>query len=83
MIHGLAEERFGSNEDERKWFDEWFAAKGKGFYGCGIHKLPERSEKCITSDGAYFEQSTFYHSSEFNLFFRKKIRVSYLYNCNI
>jgi len=41
----------------KKWLDEWFAAKGEDFYWHGIHKLPERKmwEKCVTSNGAYFE----------------------------
>jgi len=55
MGHALAEQRFGSYEDVKKWLDEWFAAKGKNFYWRGIHKLPERWEKCVTSNGAYFE----------------------------
>jgi len=53
--HALAEQRFSSYEDVKKWFDEWFAAKGEDFYWCGIHKLPERWEKCVISNGAYFE----------------------------
>ena len=55
MGHALAEQRFGSYEDVKKWLDEWFAAKGEDFYWRGIHKLPERWEKCVTSNGAYFE----------------------------
>jgi len=55
MDHALAEQRFDSYEDVKKWLDEWFAAKGKDFYWRGIHKLPERWEKCVTSNGAYFE----------------------------
>ena len=70
VSNALAEQRFGSHEDVKKWLDEWFAAKGKDFY-CGIHKLPERWEKCITSDGVYFEESIFCHSSEFNAFFKE------------
>jgi len=54
MSHALAEQRFGSYEDVKKWLDEWFAAKGEDFYW-RIHKLPERWEKCVTSNGAYFE----------------------------
>jgi len=54
MGHALAEQCFGSYEDVKKWLDEWFAAKGEDFY-CGIHKLPERWEKCVTSNGVYFE----------------------------
>jgi len=39
----------------KKWLDEWFAAKREDFYWRGIHKLPERWEKCVTSNGTYFE----------------------------
>ena len=55
MGHALAEQCFGSYEDIRKWLDEWFAVKGKDYYWCGIHKLPKKWEKYITSNGAYFE----------------------------
>ena len=55
MSHALAEQRFGSYEDVKKWLDEWFAAKAKDFYWRGIRKLPERWKKCITRNGAYFE----------------------------
>ena len=49
MAHALAEQRFGSYEDVKKWLDEWFAAKGEDFYWRGIHKLSKRWEKCVTS----------------------------------
>jgi len=71
MGHAFAEQCFGSYKDVKKWFDEWFTAKGEDLYWRGIHKLPERWEKCVTSNGAYFEIS-FYHSSEFNMFFLGK-----------
>jgi len=32
MDHALAEQRFGSYEDVKKWLDEWFAAQGEDFY---------------------------------------------------
>ena len=32
-------------------------AKGEDFYWRGIHKLPERWEKCITSDEAYLNKA--------------------------
>jgi len=54
MDHALAEQCFGSYEDVKKWL-EWFAAKGEDFYWRGIHKLPKRNGKCVTSNGAYFE----------------------------
>jgi len=55
MGHALAEQCFGSSEDVKKWLDEWFAAKGEDFYWRGKNKLPERWEKCVTNNGAYFE----------------------------
>ena len=51
MGHALAERHFDSYEDIRKWLDEWFASKDEEFCGHGIHKLPERWEKCIVSEG--------------------------------
>jgi len=39
----------------KKWLDEWFTTKGEDFYWRGIHKLLERWEKCVTSNGAYCE----------------------------
>jgi len=52
----LAEQHFDSYEDVRKWvLDEWFASKDKEFFWRGIHKLPERWEKCLVSEGKYFE----------------------------
>jgi len=37
MNHALAEQRFGSDEDVKKWLDEWFAAKGEDFYWRGTN----------------------------------------------
>jgi len=56
ISHALAEQRFSSYEDVKKWLDEWFAAKGEDFNWRDIHKFPsEIWEKCVTSNGAYFE----------------------------
>ena len=55
MGQALAEQRFDSYEDVKKWLDEWFATKAEGFRWRGIHKLLEKYEKRITSDGTYFE----------------------------
>ena len=55
MGDALAEQLLSLYEDIKKWPDEWFAAKGKGFFWHGIYKLPERWEKCIKTDGAYFK----------------------------
>ena len=32
MCEALAEQRFGSYEDVKKWLDEWFTAKEEDFY---------------------------------------------------
>jgi len=55
MRHALIERHFDSYEDVRKWLDEWFASKDEEFFWRGIHKLPERWEKFIVSEGKYFE----------------------------
>lgn len=55
MGHALGEQHFDSYEDVGKWLDEWFVSKGEKFFWRGIHKLPERWEKCIASEGKYFE----------------------------
>ncbi|EFN81461.1 Histone-lysine N-methyltransferase SETMAR, partial [Harpegnathos saltator] len=54
MGHALAEQRFTSYENVRKWLDDGFASKEQQFFGRGIHKLSDRWEKCIASDGQYF-----------------------------
>ena len=53
MSHALAERYFDSYEDVRKWLE--FASKDEEFFWRGIYKLLERWEKCIVSEGKYFE----------------------------
>lgn len=55
MEHALAEQHFTSYEDVGKWVDEWLASKNEQFFWQGIHKLHERWEKCVGSNGQYFE----------------------------
>ena len=55
MGHALADQRFTHYENVQEWLDGWFALKEQDFFWHGIHKLPERWEKCIASDGQYFE----------------------------
>lgn len=55
MGHALAEQHFGSFEDVEKWLDEWIDEKNEQFFWQGIHNLPERWEKCVKSEGQYFE----------------------------
>ncbi|KAM0728867.1 Mariner Mos1 transposase [Formica fusca] len=55
MGHALAEQHFTSYENVRKWLDDWFASKEQQFFWRGIHKLSERWEKCIASNGQYSE----------------------------
>jgi len=70
--HALAEQRFGSYERVKKWLDEWFAAKGENFYWRGIHKLPERWEKCVTNNGATLNKSLFIILPNLTCFFLGK-----------
>ncbi|EFN76871.1 Histone-lysine N-methyltransferase SETMAR, partial [Harpegnathos saltator] len=53
MGHALTEQYFADFEEVKKWLDEW-VRKEKQFFWNGIHKLPERGEKCIESNGQYF-----------------------------
>lgn len=55
MAHGLAEQHFANFEEVKKWVDSWFASKDESFYRRGIHLLPERWEKVVASNGAYFK----------------------------
>ena len=48
--YALTKQRINSYENVRKWLD----SKEELFFWRGIHKLPER-EKCINSNGDYFE----------------------------
>ncbi|EFN89644.1 Histone-lysine N-methyltransferase SETMAR, partial [Harpegnathos saltator] len=47
MGHALAEQRFASCENLRKWLGDWFASKEKQLSWRGIHKLSDRWEKNV------------------------------------
>ncbi|KAG5319439.1 MOS1T transposase, partial [Pseudoatta argentina] len=51
----LADRRFHSYEEAQKWIDSWIASKDMSFFRRGIHVLPERWEKVVSSDGQYFK----------------------------
>lgn len=51
----LAEQHFDSYKEVKNWLDEWFASKDDQIYWRGIHNLPNRWEKCVASEGKYFE----------------------------
>ena len=53
--HALAEQCFTSYESVREWLDNWFDLIDEQFYWRGIHHLPEMWEKCVNSNGDYFE----------------------------
>ncbi|KAG5322346.1 MOS1T transposase, partial [Pseudoatta argentina] len=55
MAHSLADGRFHSYEEAQKWIDSWIASKDMSFFRRGIHVLPERWEKVVSSDGQYFK----------------------------
>lgn len=56
MTHDLAEQKFRSYEEVKKWVDEWIESKSADFFWRGIHLLPERWAKVVASDGQYFEK---------------------------
>ncbi|EGI65390.1 Mariner Mos1 transposase [Acromyrmex echinatior] len=55
MQSALSGERFNSYEGIKKWLDECIASKEPDFFIRGIRLLPERWEKVVASEGAYFE----------------------------
>ncbi|KAG5322384.1 MOS1T transposase, partial [Pseudoatta argentina] len=55
MAHGLADRRIHSYEEAQKWIDSWIASKDMSFFRRGIHVLPERWEKVVSSNGQYFK----------------------------
>jgi [histone H3]-lysine36 N-dimethyltransferase SETMAR len=55
MQPALSGERFTSYEGIKNWLDNWIASKEPDFFLRGIRLLPERWEKVVGSDGAYFE----------------------------
>ena len=55
MSQGHFIKLFNNYEDVKKWLDDWITLKDVRFSWEGIHKSPERWEKCVTCDGAYFE----------------------------
>ena len=55
MQNTLTGIRFPSEQGIKHWLDSFLAAKPAQFFWDGIHKLPERWEKVIASDGQYFE----------------------------
>ena len=57
--HGLADQRFHSYEEVKKWIDSCVASKDMSFFRRGIHILPERWEKVVSSDGQYFNWNVF------------------------
>ena len=54
MQNGLTGILFTSEQGIKNWLDSFLAVKLAEFFWDGIHKLPERWEKVIASDGQYF-----------------------------
>ena len=55
MQNALTGIRFTSEQGIKNWLDSFLAAKPAQFIWDEIHKLPERWEKLIASDGPYLE----------------------------
>ena len=57
MGHALAERHFDSYEDVQKWLDECLSRKMRNFFGVVYTNYSK--EKCIVSEGKYFEYICF------------------------
>ena len=55
MQNALTGIRLTSEQGIKNWLDSFLAAKPAQFFWDEIHKLPERWEKVIASDGQYLE----------------------------
>ena len=55
MQNALTGILFTSEQGIKNWLDSFLDTKPVQFFWDGIHKLPERWEKVIASDGQYFE----------------------------
>jgi len=55
LQHHLSESQFKSVEQMQKSPDEFIESKSPSFFQSGIRQLPERWQKCIETEGDYFE----------------------------
>ena len=57
MGHALAQQRFTSYEDVRKWLDDWFGSKQQQFFLAWHPQIVKQVEKMYSyaSNGQYFE----------------------------
>lgn len=55
MQHGLSGQSFKNYAEVKNWIDSWLASKEPEFFFRGIHLLPEKWSKVVTSDGNYFD----------------------------
>lgn len=78
--HALVEQRFVSYEDVKSgWMNSSQLVNRWRFLLVWYSEIARKMKKCRKSDGSYLQESTFYHYSLFNMYFKKKIRISYLY----
>ena len=54
MRSGLLEQEFKEFEEVENWVTDWIASKPPEFFNDGIHSLPKRWQKVVTSEGKYF-----------------------------
>ena len=76
MGQALAEQRFGSYEDVKKWFDEWFAAKVEYFYWRVFRYYPKDGENVQQAKEHIFSKPLLINLLNLTHFF-KKIRILY------
>ena len=51
MAHVLTDQHLKTYKDVQKWISQWFSLKPDNLFWDGIHKLPERREKCVANNG--------------------------------
>ena len=77
IVHELAEQRFYSYGDTKKWADSRIALKTESFFLHGIHMLPERRQEVVSSDGQYFVQNVLFTLNFKKVFILSKVAKNY------
>lgn len=55
MQHDLEDRHLKNYEEVQKWIADWIASKDRAFFRRGIQLLPEKWEKVVAAEGAYFD----------------------------
>lgn len=56
MQNALSSFHFRTFDEVQKWIDDFIVSRDEYFYSAGIRQLPNRWQKVIDNDGAYFDE---------------------------